>query len=61
MLVAGWWSRRADEAAAPAAGLPDSQLLGVTAVSSQTLWAAGFAGKHRTSGNHTLIEHYTRC
>jgi hypothetical protein len=60
-LIEHWNGSGWSLAAAPAAGSPDSQLLGVTAVSSQTLWAAGFAGKHRTSGNHTLIEHYTRC
>jgi hypothetical protein len=45
----------------PVTGSPDSQLLAVTAVSSRTIWAVGFAGKHRAGNVHSLIERYVRC
>ena len=45
----------------PAPGVPDSQLLAATATSFHTIWAVGFAGKHRAGSNHALIERYRSC
>jgi hypothetical protein len=45
----------------PATGSPDSQLLAVTAVPPRTIWAVGFAGRHRAGKVHSLIERYVRC
>lgn len=45
----------------PATGSPDSQLPGVAAASTRTVWTVGFAGKHRSSHTHRLIERYTHC
>jgi hypothetical protein len=60
-LIEHWNGSAWSLVSAPATGSPDSQFLGVTSVSSRTLWTVGFAGKHRTSAEHTLIERMTEC
>ena len=60
-LIEHWNGAAWSIVSSPDTGSPDSQLLGVTAIAPRTIWAVGFAGKHRGYATHALIERYVTC
>jgi hypothetical protein len=57
-LILRWNGTAWSQVAAPAPGLPETELNGVSTVSGREAWAAGFAGQPATGQFATLILHW---